>query len=60
MKSLVIVPGYGGGGAEARLRWIEEPMWVEEMDSLEILCLVSPRSLSKVQILIPHPRPTDS
>lgn len=26
MKSLVIVPGYGGGGAEARLHWIEEAM----------------------------------
>ena len=26
MKSLVIVPGYGGSGAEARLHWIEEPM----------------------------------
>ena len=26
MKSLVIVQGYGGSGAEARLHWIEEPM----------------------------------
>ena len=60
MKSLVIVPGYGGSGAEARLHWIEEPMWVEEMDSLEILCLVSLRNLFEVQTLSPHPRPTDS